>query len=132
MYRAYAVEWARPGHSRSDTFSRKQWLKRAGSRHYKIRTRDMRTKLQKQLSTFLKGVTSPSAAEGGVSEASRASEAFDFRKDLQQWRDAYPVSQAQEDCANVKDSYSCEVFSSGGCLDKLAAIRCGFTPKWGT
>jgi site-specific DNA-cytosine methylase len=92
----------------------------------------MRAKLRKQLSTFLKRITSTNAAEGGVSEASRASEAFDFRKDLQQWRDAYPVSQAQEDCARVKDSYSCGIFSSGGCLDTLAAIRCGFTPKWGT
>ena len=100
------MEWARPGHSRPSTFSRKQWLKRAGSRHYKVKTRDMRAKLRKQLSSFLRGITSTNAAEGGVSEASRASEAFDFRKDLQQWRDAYPVSQAQEDCSRVKDSYS--------------------------
>ena len=120
-----------PGHTRPEMFSRKQWLKRAGSRHYKIRTRDMRSRLRKQLSTFLKGITSTSTAEGGVSEASRDSEEFYFRNDLQQCRDAYPVSQAHGDCAKVNDSYSCGILLSGG-LDTLAAIRCGFTPKWGT
>ena len=28
--------------------------------------------------------------------------------------------------------FSVGVFSSGGCLDTLAAIRAGFTPVWGT
>ena len=126
MYRAYAVDWARPGYTRPETFSRKQWLKRAGSRHYKLKTTDMRSRLRRQLSKFMKTVIPDSAAEGGDSEA------YDFKHHLQQWRDAYTVAQAQDDCTNVKDAYSCGIFSSGGCLDTLAAIRCGFIPKWGT
>jgi len=31
-----------------------------------------------------------------------------------------------------KPGFSVGVFSSGGCLDTLAAIRAGFTPVWGT
>ena len=126
MYRAYAVDWARPGYTRPETFSRKQWLKRAGSRHYKLKTTYMRSRLRRQLSKFMKTVIPDSAAEGGGSEA------YDFKHHLQQWRDAYTVAQAQDDCTNVKDAYSCGIFSSGGCLDTLAAIRCGFIPKWGT
>ena len=35
-------------------------------------------------------------------------------------------------CRRVRKSYSVGVMSSGGLLCTMAAIRCGFTPTWGT
>ena len=42
------------------------------------------------------------------------------------------IQQAREQCKAAKQRFTCGVFSSGGCLDTLAAIRMGFLPVWGT
>lgn len=42
------------------------------------------------------------------------------------------IQQAREKCKAGKQRFTCGVFSSGGCLDTLAAIRMGFLPVWGT
>lgn len=54
---------------------------------------------------------------------------------LARWRRAMPIQQAKAIVlANQKqggdERLLCAILCSGGCLDTLAAIRAGFTPKW--
>ena len=49
------------------------------------------------------------------------------------WRQQMPVAAAQAHCKTPGlQGPTVGVFSSGGCLDTLAALRCGFRPLWGT
>ena len=52
--------------------------------------------------------------------------------ELHAWRNHYDIAWYKDRCRNVMPSYSVGVFSSGGCLDTLAAIRASFTPLWGS
>ena len=55
-----------------------------------------------------------------------------FRDRFRNWRNQFSVQHAKERCRKVRPSYSCAVLSSGGLLCTLAAIRCGFVPRYGT
>ena len=50
----------------------------------------------------------------------------------EKWRNDFTVAKAKARCRKVRKSYSVGVLSSGGLLCTMAAIRNGFTPKWGT
>lgn len=54
------------------------------------------------------------------------------RQEFRQWRNKFTIQQAKERCRKVRSSYSCGILSSGGLLCTIAAIRSGFTPKFGT
>ena len=70
-----------------------------------------------------------------------------YCKSTAEWRDRMTITKAKylcdlaQGCApplakgapiQHKPGFTVGVFSSGGCLDTLAAIRSGFTPVWGT
>ena len=49
------------------------------------------------------------------------------------WREQLPIETARSFCRSpISTGPTVGVFSSGGCLDTLAAIRSGFKPIWGT
>ena len=49
------------------------------------------------------------------------------------WRTQLSIANAQRYCRTPGQvGPTVGVFSSGGCLDTLAALRCGFRPIWGT
>ena len=54
-----------------------------------------------------------------------------MRDEFRKWRNKFSIQHAKDLCKKVRASFSCAVFSSGGLLDTIAAIRCGFTPKYG-
>ena len=53
-------------------------------------------------------------------------------QEFNEWRNRFSVSMAKQQCRKVRRSYSCGIFSSGGLLCTISAIRSGFTPRWGT
>ena len=53
-------------------------------------------------------------------------------QEFAEWRNRFSVSMAKQQCRKVRRSYSCGIFSSGGLLCTMSAIRSGFTPRWGT
>ena len=49
------------------------------------------------------------------------------------WRQQLSIANAQRYCRTPGQvGPTVGVFSSGGCLDTLAALHCGFRPIWGT
>ena len=59
-----------------------------------------------------------------------------LQKQLEQWRNAFTIQLAKQNsiitAENSRDVYSVAILSCGGCLDTIAAMRAGFTPKWAT
>ena len=75
-------------------------------------------------------VCKPSKAKDGLQQACYICK--NKRDVFAKWRNNFTVLDAQQRCKRVRPGYSCGILSSGGLLCTMAAIRSGFTPRWGT